>query len=80
MPDAVVVQLFGDVDRAAAGELGIGCWSDPPPPHGHMGILLSHIGPEPIVRLQAGGLKVGQVLLTPESERTDFDRGFLDVF
>jgi hypothetical protein len=27
-----------------------------------MGILPSAVGPEPIVRLQAGGLKVGQVL------------------
>jgi hypothetical protein len=27
-----------------------------------MGILPSAVGPEPIVRLQAGGLKVGEVL------------------
>jgi hypothetical protein len=27
-----------------------------------MGILPSAVGPEPIIRLQAGGLKVGQVL------------------
>jgi len=27
-----------------------------------MAVLLSAIGPEPIVRLQAGGLKVGEVL------------------
>ncbi len=79
MPDAVVAQFFGDVDRAAAEELGIHCWPDPPPPHGHMGVLPSDIGPEPIIRLQAGGLKVAQVLRTPEHERTDADRGFLDV-
>jgi hypothetical protein len=44
-----------------------------------MGVLPNDIGPEPIVRLQAGGLKVGQVLLTPSRERTEFERGFLDV-
>ena len=27
-----------------------------------MGVLPSAVGPEPVVRLQAGGLKVGEVL------------------
>ncbi|MBK7639026.1 MAG: hypothetical protein IPJ22_02965 [Bacteroidetes bacterium] len=30
---------------------------------GHMGILLSDIGNDSVIRLQAGGLKVGQLLL-----------------
>ena len=34
----------------------------PAPRPGHMGVLPSAIGPEPIIRLQAGGLKVGQLL------------------
>jgi hypothetical protein len=80
LPDAVVVQFFGDVDRAAAGALGVSCWPEPPPPHGHMGVLPSDIGPDPVVRLQAGGLKVAQVLLTPSAERTAADREFLDAF
>jgi hypothetical protein len=76
---ALVAQFFGDVDRAAAADLGIRCWPDPAPPQGHMGVLPSDIGPEPIVRLQAGGLKVGQVLLVPDDERTASEREFLDV-
>ena len=37
-------------------------WPEAPPAPGHMAILPSAVGPEPIVRLQAGGLKVGEVL------------------
>ncbi len=79
MPGVVLVQFFGDVDQKAADELGIDVWPDPAPPHGHMGVLPSDIGPEPVVRLQAGGLKVGQVLLLPEADRTASDVAFLDV-
>lgn len=79
LPGAVVVQFFGDVDRVAAGRVGVSCWPEPAPPHGHMGVLPSDIGPDPVVRLQAGGLKVAQVLLTPDAERSSFDREFLDV-
>jgi hypothetical protein len=44
-----------------------------------MGVLPSDVGPEPVVRLQAGGLRVGQVLLVPEDQRTPDDLAFLDV-
>jgi len=55
------VQIWGDVDRAALPEVYF-CPTEPPAP-GHMGMLLSEIGPEPIVRLQAGGLKAGEQAL-----------------
>jgi len=55
-----MVQVWGDVDRPALGE--VLCWPPVPPAPGHMGVQLSDLGPEPIVRLQAGGLKVGEVL------------------
>ena len=79
MPGVVVAQFYGDVDRKAAAELEVDVWPILAPLPGHMGVLPSDIGPEPIVRLQAGGLKVGQVLLTPRAERTDSERAFLDV-
>jgi hypothetical protein len=44
-----------------------------------MAILPSGVGPEPIVRLQAGGLKVAEVLRRPPGERTPEDEEFLDV-
>lgn len=61
-PEATVVQYWGDVDRAACARAGLDVWPPEAPAPGHMAVLLSAIGPEPIVRLQAGGLKAGEVL------------------
>ena len=57
---AVVAQFFGDVDRIALTANGLAVWPPTPPGLGHMGILLSEIGPEPIVRLQTGGLRAAE--------------------
>jgi hypothetical protein len=61
-PGTVLVQYWGDADRAAAAAADVPVWPPEAPHPGHMGVLPSAVGPEPIVRLQAGGLKVGQVL------------------
>ena len=76
-PDCVLVQFWGDVDR---GRCPLPIWPIVAPPAGHMGVLPSRLGPEPIVRLQAGGLKVGQVLLTPPAERTARELEYVDVW
>jgi hypothetical protein len=68
-PGTVLAQLWGEIDRDAAAANGLACWPSIPPAPGHMGILPSAIGPEPIVRLQAGGLKVGEVLLRGGADR-----------
>lgn len=57
---AVVVQFWGDMDRAALTRNGLALWPAQPVGLGHMGILLSEIGPEPIVRLQTGGLRAAE--------------------
>jgi len=59
---AIVAQFWGDVDRAALAEADVPVAPVNAPSVGHMGVLPSCIGPEPVVRLQAGGLKVGEVL------------------
>jgi hypothetical protein len=61
-PGTAVVQYWGDVDRQALAHAHIPVWPAQEPIAGHMAVLLSAIGPDPIVRLQAGGLKVGEVL------------------
>jgi hypothetical protein len=61
-PGCVVTQYWGDIDRAAFDRAGVPMWPPQPPPPGHMGMLPSGPGPEPVVRLQSGGLKVGEVL------------------
>jgi hypothetical protein len=77
-PATVVVQFWGDLDRASLSYAGVRHWPLQAPPAGHMAILPSQPGPEPVVRLQAGGLKVASVLLQPQAEQTAFDLEFLD--
>ena len=58
--EAVVVQFWGDMDRHAARSHNLNIWPAYPPLAGHMAVLLSEIGPEPIVRLQTGGLRAAE--------------------
>lgn len=62
-PGAILVQFWGDVDREALSANGVPFWPERGPAAGHMAILPSSVGPEAIVRLQSGGLKVGETLL-----------------
>jgi len=59
-PHAVTVQFWGDVDRHAAMSHNLHVWPTQPPSAAHMGVLLSEIGPDPIVRLQTGGLRAAE--------------------
>jgi hypothetical protein len=61
-PGAVVAQFWGDIDRKALAAAGVPFWPNAAPHAGHMAILPSAVGPEAIVRLQCGGLKVGELL------------------
>lgn len=59
-PNAIVAQFWGDIDRDALVENGLTVWPNEAPRPGHMAILLSEIGPEPIIRLQTGGLRAAE--------------------
>jgi hypothetical protein len=59
---ALIAQFWGDVDRPAARALGFSLWPSQEPAPGHMGILLNTLGPEPIVRLQSGGLRAAELV------------------
>jgi hypothetical protein len=78
-PDTVVAQFWGDVDRAALEERGVVYWPKTAPARGHMGVLPSDLGPDPIVRLQAGGLKVGEVLQKGPEAWTPAEAGFISA-
>ncbi|GLK55222.1 hypothetical protein JOD31_000143 [Methylopila capsulata] len=69
-PHAIVVHLWGDMDRAALARRALTVWPTEAPALGHMSILLSAIGPDPVVRLQAGGLKAAEIAF----RRTTADR------
>ena len=62
-PGAVVAVFWGDVDRTELKAAGLGFWPQEAPHRGHMGILPSDVGPEAIVRLQAGSLRAAEALL-----------------
>lgn len=61
-PGAVVVQFWGDLDRRALMLADVPFWPIEAPSPGHMGILPSAVGPVPIIKLQVGGLKVGEIM------------------
>jgi hypothetical protein len=61
-PGAVVAQLCGEIDRAAFAAVGVQVWPPRASEPGPLGISPSVVGPEPVVRLQAAGLKVGEIL------------------
>jgi len=79
-PDVVVGQFFGDIDRAALAEHDVVAWPAAAPAPGHMGVLLSELGPDPIVRLQAAGLKSAEALWRQNSPgRRSTDRDYVEV-
>jgi hypothetical protein len=78
-PGAVLVEFWGDTDRRALADAGVPVWPLTPAPRGHMAILPSAVGPEPIVRLQAGGLKVGEVLARGLDQASEEDLRFVQV-
>lgn len=78
-PGAVIAQFFGDLDRQVIRDLGLPICPERTPDKGHMGILVSAVGPEPIVRLQAGGLKAGEVLFHGRILPGDPDAEYVQV-
>lgn len=79
-PEVTVVQYWGDLDRQALSHLNVPVWPPEAPSAGHMAVLPSALGPEPIIRLQAGGLKVAEVMLKPPHLRTAADLEYVDAF
>lgn len=75
-PGAVLAVYWGDVDRGAAARAGLRTWPAVAPAAGHMGILPSGVGPEPIVRLQSGSLKAAEALLRHADDPTHPDHAF----
>lgn len=70
-PRAIVAQFWGDIDRAAAQAAGFAVVPAVEPAPGHMGILLNALGHEPIVRLQAGGLRAAELIFRGAASSTE---------
>jgi hypothetical protein len=67
LSDPLILRYAGDVDAESLQQNGIRYFPQQVP-RGHMGILPSAIGYDPIIRLQAGGLKAAEALLTGKYE------------
>jgi hypothetical protein len=78
-PGAVVTQFWGDFDREELEAKKMPYWPIAAVPRGQMGILPSGVGPEPVVRLQCGGLKVGEILSRIDRDLTAADLAFLEM-
>lgn len=78
-PGAVVAQFFGDIDREALSEVGLSFRPLQAPHAGHMGVYMTDVGPDAVVRLQSGGLKVGEILARGLIKATPPDRDFLQL-
>jgi hypothetical protein len=76
-PGTVLVQYWGDADRAALAAAAVPVWPPQAPRPGHMAVLPSAIGPEPVVRLQSAGLKVGELLARGLEQVTPQERTFV---
>jgi hypothetical protein len=66
-----VAQFWGDVDRKSILAYGLSVWPPREPGPGHMGVMLSDIGPEPIVKLQTGGLRAAEWIKRGGAELPD---------
>ncbi|WP_238178387.1 hypothetical protein [Calothrix sp. 336/3] len=67
-PGALVAQYWGDIERSSFVNENIPIFPEIAPKSGHMGILPSAVGPEPIIRLQTGGLKAAEVIWRRSTE------------
>lgn len=68
--DPFILRYCGDIDEAVMSKEGIKYF----PAHvhsGHMGVLPSAVGFDPIIRLQAGGLKAAEALITGKYEHNN---------
>jgi hypothetical protein len=86
-PGATIAQFWGQVDRSSLVRAGLRCIPMSSPLPGHMGVLPSDLGFMPVLRLQVGGLKVGEIMArarlagaTPEkAQQMAVDAGFGQV-
>lgn len=61
-PGITIIQFNGLVDREELTKYGVLSLPEREPVIGHMGWTLSDLGPKPVIALNSGGLKVGELL------------------
>jgi len=61
-PGTTIIQFNGYVERESLKKWAFAYLPKEEPRIGHMGWTLAHLGPKPVIALNGGGLKVGEVL------------------
>lgn len=72
LPGIIVFQFWGQIDRKALSEFGLPFYPKQDPGFGHMGITPDAVGVSPVIRLQIGGLKVGQIMARSKLEGNNY--------
>jgi hypothetical protein len=72
-PDLVVVQFAGAIEEGALRRAGLRYWPDTPVPARRMVRTFTALGPVPVIRLHAGGLKVGELTARARLDGLDID-------
>lgn len=57
-----IIHICGNVDQNNLIKVGLRCWPKRFAPAGHMSVGTDYVGPAPLIRLHAAGLKVGECL------------------
>lgn len=65
--DPFILRYAGNIDTVASDEKGLKYFPGKVQ-SGHMGVLPSDIGFDPVIRLQSGGLKAGELMLQGQTE------------
>ncbi|MEH2163395.1 MAG: hypothetical protein V7K38_20755 [Nostoc sp.] len=78
-PGTLVAQYWGDIDRATFASYQILVCPEVEPKPGHMAILPSAVGPEPIIRLQTGGLKAAEVIYRQSLQDSNSAMAFVQL-
>ena len=77
MCPATCVHLWGDVDYETLLRADIVMVPSDPVPDGHQGLVMSSVGPEPVIRLIVGGFKVAEALA--KNSPSPFDLDFCQI-
>ncbi|HMS32626.1 MAG TPA: hypothetical protein PKC91_00935 [Ignavibacteria bacterium] len=65
--DPLILRYAGDIDTVVSDEKGLKYFPEKVQ-SGHMGVLPSDIGFDPVIRLQSGGLKAGELMLQGQTD------------
>jgi hypothetical protein len=60
-PKASLIQFSGEIDRSAATYFGMRIWPPKKPGRGQLGLPLDVLGPAPVIRKAAAGLKAAEL-------------------